>query len=93
MKKQLKILKNRYFYTSFTLILFLFIFEDTSVFNLYKMKSELKGIQIQNINKQKEIEQVKEKMHQLTTNKEELEKFAREHYLMKKKNEVIYLFK
>jgi len=92
-KKQLKILKNRYFYTSFTLILFLFIFEDTSVFNLYKMKSELKGIQIQNINKQKEIEQVKEKMHQLTTNKEELEKFAREHYLMKKKNEVIYLFK
>tara|TARA_B100001758_G_scaffold96930_1_gene82829 strand:- start:66 stop:239 length:174 start_codon:yes stop_codon:yes gene_type:complete len=57
------------------------------------MKSELKGIQIQNINKQKEIEQVKEKMHQLTTNKEELEKFAREHYLMKKKNEVIYLFK
>lgn len=57
------------------------------------MKSELKGIQIQNINKQKEIEQVKEKMHQLTTNKEELEKFAREHYLMKKKDEVIYLFK
>ena len=93
MKKHLRILKNRYFYTSFTLILFLFIFEDTSVFNLYKMKSELKGIQIQNINKQNEIEQVKEKMHQLTTNKEELEKFAREHYLMKKKNEVIYLFK
>ena len=57
------------------------------------MKSELKGIQIQNKNKQKEIEQVKEKMHQLTTNKEELEKFAREHYLMKKKNEVTYLFK
>ena len=93
MKKHLKILKNRYFYTSFTLVLFLFIFEDTSVFNLYKMKSELKGIQIQNKNKQKEIKQVKEKMHQLTTNKEELEKFAREHYLMKKKNEVIYLFK
>ena len=37
-----------------------------TVFSLenLKMKSELKGIQIQNINKQKEIEQVKEKMHQ-----------------------------
>ena len=93
MKKHLKKKKNRYFYTSFTLLLFLFIFEDTSVFNLFKMKSELKNIQIQNINKQKEIKQVKEKMHQLTTNKEELEKFAREHYLMKKKDEVIYLFK
>jgi len=92
-KKQLKILKNRYFYTSLTLVLFLFIFEETSVFNLFKMKSELKKIETQNIEKEKEIEQVKEKMHQLTTNKDELEKFAREHYLMKKKDEVIYLFK
>ena len=93
MKKHLKILKNRYFYTSLTLVLFLFIFEDTSVFNLFNMKSELKKIEIQNINKENEIQQVKEKMHQLTTNKDELEKFAREHYLMKKKDEVIYLFK
>ena len=89
----MKILKNRYFYTSLTLVLFLFIFEETSVFNLFKMKSELKKIETQNIEKEKEIEQVKEKMHQLTTNKDELEKFAREHYLMKKKDEVIYLFK
>lgn len=93
MKKHLKILKNRYFYTSLTLVLFLFIFEETSVFNLFKMKSELKKIETQNINKENEIQQVKEKMHQLTTNKDELEKFAREHYLMKKKDEVIYLFK
>ena len=93
MKKHFKILKNRYFYTSLTLILFLLIFEETSVFNLYKMKTELKKIEIQNIDKENEIQQVKEKMHQLTTNKDELEKFAREHYLMKKKDEVIYLFK
>ena len=93
MKKHLKILKNRYFYTSLTLVLFLFIYEDTSVFNLFNMKSELKKIETQNINKENEIQQVKEKMHQLTTNKDELEKFAREHYLMKKKDEVIYLFK
>jgi cell division protein DivIC len=92
-KKHFKILKNRYFYTSLTLILFLLIFEETSVFNLYKMKTELKKIEIQNIDKENEIQQVKEKMHQLTTNKDELEKFAREHYLMKKKDEVIYLFK
>ena len=57
------------------------------------MKSELKNIETQNINKENEIYQVKEKMHQLTTNKDELEKFAREHYLMKKEDEVIYLFK
>ena len=57
------------------------------------MKNELQEIQNQNINKEKEIIQVKEKTHQLSTNKSELEKFAREHYLMKKNDEVIYLFK
>ena len=46
----------------------------------------------ENSNKQKEIKKVKEKTIQLTTNKDELEKFARETYFMKKKNEVVYLF-
>ena len=46
----------------------------------------------QKVLKSIEIEQVKEKTLQLTTNKEALEKFAREHYLMKKKDEVIYVF-
>ena len=36
--------------------------------------------------------QIKEKTNQLTTNKFALEKFAREHYLMKKNDEVIYVF-
>ena len=39
-----------------------------------------------------EISLIKEKTKQLTTSKVALEKFAREHYLMKKKDEVIYLF-
>jgi cell division protein FtsB len=46
----------------------------------------------ENINKQQEIKKVKEKTIQLTTNRDELEKFARETYFMKKKNEVVYLF-
>tara|TARA_B100000900_G_C20077965_1_gene512807 strand:- start:52 stop:225 length:174 start_codon:yes stop_codon:yes gene_type:complete len=57
------------------------------------MKNELKEIKIQNASKENEIKQVKLKTYQLSTNKAELEKFAREHYLMKKNDEVIYLFK
>ena len=41
---------------------------------------------IENNNKKEEIEKVKEKTIQLTTNREALEKFARETYFMKKKN-------
>ena len=39
-----------------------------------------------------EIQKVKEKTIQLTTNRDALEKFARETYFMKKKDEVVYVF-
>ena len=83
---------NKYFYTTVTLFLILLIFEDTTLYRLYEMKKELNEITNQNKVKSIEIQQVKEKTLQLTTNKEALEKFAREHYLMKKKDEVIYVF-
>tara|TARA_B100000035_G_scaffold15415_1_gene12529 strand:+ start:262 stop:441 length:180 start_codon:yes stop_codon:yes gene_type:complete len=56
------------------------------------MKQELHTLELENIKKQNEIIQIKEKTKQLTTNKFALEKFAREHYLMKKNDEVIYVF-
>jgi cell division protein DivIC len=87
-----KFLNNKYFYTTVILFLILLIFEDTTLFRLYDMKKELNEITNQNKVKSLEIKQVKEKTIQLTTNKEALEKFAREHYLMKKKDEVIYVF-
>ena len=87
-----RFLNNKYFYTTVILFLILLIFEDTTLFRLYEMKKELNEISVQNELKSIEIEQVKEKTLQLTTNKEALEKFAREHYLMKKKDEVIYVF-
>ena len=83
---------NKYFYTTVTLFLILLIFEDTTLYRLYEMKKELNEITNQNKVKSIEIQQVKEKTLQLTTNKKALEKFAREHYLMKKKDEVIYVF-
>ena len=87
-----KFFNNKYFYTTIILFLILLIFEDTTIFRLYEMKKELNVITNQNKVKSIEIQQVKEKTLQLTTNKEALEKFAREHYLMKKKDEVIYVF-
>ena len=87
-----KFFYNKYFYTTVILFLILLIFEDTTIFKLYEMKKELNEITNQNKVKSIEIQQVKEKTLQLTTNKEALEKFAREHYLMKKKDEVIYVF-
>ena len=74
------------------LIFVLLIIDDTTFYKLYKMKQELHSLELENIKKEREIIQIKEKTKQLTTNKFALEKFAREHYLMKKNDEVIYVF-
>ena len=91
--KSIKLLYNRYFLSIIILLVILFIVEDTTIYKLYKMKKELNEIKEQNVKKISEIEQVKLKTIQLTTDNSALEKFAREHYLMKKKNEVIYIVK
>ena len=86
------ILNNRYFLSTAMLIFILLLIDDTTFYKLYKMKRELHYLELENIKKEKEIIQIKEKTKQLTTNKFALEKFAREHYLMKKNDEVIYVF-
>jgi|TARA_B110000037_G_scaffold38471_1_gene47406 cell division protein FtsB len=90
--KKINALNNRYFISTAMLIFILLLIDDTTFYKLYKMKQELHFLEIENTKKQKEILQIKEKTKQLTTNKFALEKFAREHYLMKKKDEVIYVF-
>ncbi|PDH48212.1 MAG: septum formation initiator [Bacteroidetes bacterium MED-G20] len=90
--KTFHFIKNRYFYSSMVLLFTLLVIDDTTLFNLYEMKKELNILQIENKKKITEISLIKEKTKQLTSNKSALERFAREHYLMKKKDEVIYIF-
>ena len=90
--KNLIVLNNRYFLSTAMLIFVLLLIDDTTFYKLYKMKQELHSLELENIKKQKEIIQIEEKTKQLTTNKFALEKFARENYLMKKNDEVIYVF-
>ena len=90
--KTFQFIKNRYFYSSMVLLFTLLVIDDTTIYKLYKMKKELNNLQIENKKKTTEISLIKEKTIQLNSNKFALEKFAREHYLMKKKDEVIYVF-
>ena len=56
------------------------------------MKNKHKAILLENKNKVKEIKSLKDKTRLLKTNKDALEKFARETYRMKKNDEVLYIF-
>ena len=70
----------------------LLITEETNVFQLISERREITRIKKENIQKRVEIEQTKQAVAELTSNKKALEKFAREQYFMKKDNEDVFIF-
>ena len=92
MKKSFRLIKNKYFLSTFILLVILIVFEDTNIYRQFKSLNKLSTLQEVNDLKRIEIEEIKVKINELTTNPEELEEFARETYRMKKANEVIFLF-
>jgi cell division protein FtsB len=92
MKKSIRLIKNKYFLSTLILLVILIAFEDTNIYRQFKSLNKLSELQEVNDLKRIEIEEIKVKINELTTNPEELEKFARETYRMKKENEVIFLF-
>ena len=90
-KEILRKLNNRYVYTVvFFLILFLFVDQ----FNLFKQRELKKTL---DDNKQqieyyeKEISESKQYLSDLQNDTSTMEKVAREQYMMKRDNEVVYL--
>jgi cell division protein FtsB len=92
MKRSIRLIKDKYFLSTLILLVILVAFEDTNIYRQFKSLNKLSELQEVNDLKRIEIEEIKVKINELTTNPEELEKFARETYRMKKPNEVIFLF-
>ncbi len=92
-----KIFNRKTFYTNKYFIAFFLFAVYITIFSQNNLIERIDAIQRRNdLIKQKEyylrlIKEHTEKIKELTTNKELLEKFVREEYLMKRKNEVIFL--
>jgi cell division protein FtsB len=91
MKKSLQVLKNKYFIALTFFISWLMFFDTNDFFTQYDMRQTLKGLRNDHQYYFDEIRKNKEAMHELKTNPENLEKFAREKYMMKKDNEDLFV--
>jgi cell division protein FtsB len=91
-KKLVPYLKNRYFMTAFVFLIWMTFFDKNDMFTLYSYRSELGKLKTDKAYYTSEIEKNKADMQELMSDPEHLEKYAREHYLMKKDNEDIFLF-
>lgn len=75
-------------------IIFGFVLSDSSLYSRFFIYDrEIRQLENQIEDYQEQAKRDKEQLEQLNSNKDDIEKFAREKYLMKKENEDIYIFK
>ncbi|MGI6073052.1 MAG: FtsB family cell division protein [Fermentimonas sp.] len=70
----------------------LFFFSDNSIQNRMKLDAKIRDLESQIDYYKKQVEEDKTKLNELQTNDENLEKFARENYFMKRDDEEIFVF-
>ena len=92
-KKLGKILLNKYLIVFLAYTIFVTFFDQHSL--IYRWQTHRKITQLEKEYNfyQDEIKSNKQKKFELQSSKENLEKFAREHYYMKKENEDIFIIK
>lgn len=73
------------------LVVMLFFLSDSSVTKRIRYETQIRDLESQIEYYQKLTESDREKLHELRSNDDDLEKFARENYLMKKENEDVFI--
>jgi cell division protein DivIC len=88
----LPVIKNRYVITILAFLLWMAIFDENNFVAQYKTRQKLKDLEKDKKYYTTEIANNKENLNELMSSMDNLEKFAREKYLMKRDNEDIFVF-
>lgn len=84
-------LRNKFILVTGVFVLWMFFFDRNSVIEQYKLQSTLQELKDQRAYHQAEIEQTEKDNRELFTDDKTREKFAREHYYMKKPDEELFV--
>jgi cell division protein DivIC len=91
LKKLVKRLRNKYLITTLVFGLWLIFFDQFNLVDRYQSLHAMRQLQRDKAYFEKKIKEDTQRLKELKTNRENLEKFAREQYLMKKDNEDIFV--
>ena len=75
------------------LVVMLFVFSDSNIKKRVDCDREIRSLKKQIAFYRKQTEEDRQKLYELRSNKDNLEKYARENYYMKKDNEEIFIIK
>ncbi len=90
-KQIFKVVKNKYFLVTVAFLVWIFFLDTNNLFVWYRDLRQLADQNRQKVYFQNEIKQTEEKLKELTSNKDSLEKFAREEYLFHESGEDVYV--
>jgi cell division protein FtsB len=91
MKRFLNLFRNKYFLVTAAFAVWMIFFDRNDLFSQYEYHQQVSKLKQERDFYQKETAKVHQDLDELTSNKEKLEKFAREKYLMKKDNEDVFV--
>ncbi|MBT1686055.1 septum formation initiator family protein [Dawidia soli] len=90
-KKLPKSFRNFYFLTAFIFLLWMLALDSNNLITRFQMSSKLRSLENEKEYYEEKIEEVRKDHDELFGDRESIEKFAREKYLMKKKTEDIFI--
>jgi len=85
-------IKNKYTVSAVVFLVYLLFFDSHDLISQLQLKAELNEVEKTKAYYKEEIKITQIDLEELLTNNEQLERFAREKYLMKKDDEDIFVF-
>ncbi len=90
-KKIVTFFKNKYMLTMLFFVVWIIFFDQNNLIDRFQSIQKNRSLENEKTYYQEKIEDDKRKLNELRTDRENLEKFAREQYYMKKDNEDIFV--
>ena len=87
----LNILKNKYLIAITAFACIMLFFDHNNLFEQNALKQELKELQAKKQHYTEEIDKTKKELADLSNSPAAIEKYAREHFMMKRDNEDIFM--
>jgi cell division protein FtsB len=87
----IRLFKNKYFITTLIFLIWISVFDKNNLVSQFELTQTLKELKQQKTYYLAEIQKDRKTANELKTNVNNLEKFAREKYLMKKEEEDLFI--
>lgn len=84
-------LRNKYLLTITIFVVWILLLDANNIIERYRQISEIRKLKAEREYYIKKIEEDRRKLNELKTDNDNLEKFAREQYKMKRKDEDLYI--